>query len=126
MRSINNTVPEIIARYARNKHRAEFVAANPGIPEEVLAVVYFRRATNGKWHYAPTGYFDPVQVKWIHCADLWAKWYEIPVCPEKIKKITSNTREKYAFILNQQDLLHKARTFKKSDLVISGPTYTRP
>lgn len=99
MRSINNTVTEIIARYARNRHRAEFVAANPDIPEEVLAVVYFRRATNGKWWYAPKGYFDPDQAKWIQVGTADAKWYEIPVCPIKIKSITMDTREKYADML---------------------------
>ena len=99
MRSINNTVPEVVARYARNRHRAEFVAANPGIPEEVLAIVYFRRATGGKWWYAPPSYFDPVEVKWIYCADSWAKWYEIPVDPIKVGRITQETREKYADLL---------------------------
>lgn len=99
MRSINNTVPEVVARYARNRHRAEFVAANPGIPEEVLAVVYFRRATNGKWWYAPAIKFDPDGPSWIHPAQFDAKWYEIPVCPEKIKTITQETREKYADLL---------------------------
>ncbi len=97
MRSINNTVPEIVARYARNRHRAEFVAANPDIPEEVLAVVYFRRATNGKWWYAPDVKFDPEgKTRWIEPASYDAKWYEIPVCPEKVKSISSDTREKYA------------------------------
>lgn len=101
MRSINNTVPEIIARYARNRHRADFVSCNPGIPEEVLAVVYFRRATNGKWWYAPKGYFDPENIKWCNSAPITAKWYEIPVCPEKVKSISSDTREKYLRELNQ-------------------------
>ena len=99
MRAWRNTVPEVVARYARNRHRAEFVAANPGIPEEVLAIVYFRRATNGKWWYAPEGYFDPDQVKWIDCAPFDAKWYEIPVDPIKAGRITQETREKYADLL---------------------------
>jgi hypothetical protein len=99
MRSINNTVPEIVARYARNRHRAEFVAANPDIPEEVLAVVYFRRATNGKWWYAPKGYFSPDVARYVESASYDAKWYEIPVCPEKVKSISYDTREKYADML---------------------------
>lgn len=102
MRSINNTVPEIVARYARNRHRADFVASNPDIPEEVLAVVYFRRATNGKWWYAPEIKFDPnssLLPRWIQPAPLFAKWYEIPVCPIKVKSISYDTREKYADML---------------------------
>ena len=100
MRSFNNTVPEVVARYARNRHRAEFVAANPGIPEEVLAVVYFRRATNGKWWYAPAKRinFDHEPPRWEGCPED-AKWYEIPVCPIKVGRITQETREKYADLL---------------------------
>ena len=105
MRSINNTVPEIVARYARNRHRADFVAANPDIPEEVLAVVYFRRATNGKWWYAPPGYFDPDVARYIESAAFDASWYEIPVCPEKIKTITQETREKYRRELEWADVM---------------------
>lgn len=101
MRAKNNTVPEIIARYARSRHRADFVAANPGVPEEVLAVVYFRRATSHKWWYAPPLYFNPDKVMWCHAAPDDAKWYEIPVCPIKIKTIGLDTREKYMALLSQ-------------------------
>ena len=104
MRAWNNTVPEIVARYARSRYRYDFVKANPGIPEEVLAVVYFRRATNGKWWYAPAGRFDPDLVRWVESAPDHAKWYEIPVCHEKIKKITPETREKYIKELTVADM----------------------
>ena len=103
MRAKNSTSSELIARYARNRHRADYIAANPGIPEEVLAVVYFRRTTNGKWWYAPPSYFDPDKVMWCFSAPNEAKWYEIPVCHEKIKKIGSNTREKYMALLYNED-----------------------
>ena len=107
MRAINNTVSEIVARYARNRHRAEFVSRNPGIPEEVLAVVYFRRATNGKWWYAPNIKFNPnggsTIPHWIDPAPLDAPWYEIPVDPEKVKTITQETREKYMELMLQQE-----------------------
>ena len=106
MRAINNTVPEVIARDARNRHRAEFVAANPGIPEEVLVVVYFRRATGGKWWYAPSGKIDlsGERPRWVESAPLEAKWYEIPVCPEKIKRISQRTLGKYAKELRSADI----------------------
>jgi len=105
MRSINNTVPEVVARYARNHHRAEFVSNNPFIPEEVLAIVYYRRATGGKWWYAPAGKIDLSghRPRWIQCAPDDAKWYEIPVCSEKIKHISERTREKYADMLSFED-----------------------
>lgn len=96
MMSQSNTVPEVIARYARNRHRAEFVKANPGVPEEVLAVVYFRRTTNGKWWYVPTSF-------WLESCTHNVRWWEIPVCPEKIKSISGQTRKKYAALLNAAD-----------------------
>jgi hypothetical protein len=95
MQASNNSSFELVQRYLRNKHRAEFVAANPGIPEEILVIVYFRRATANRWAYAPASYFDSINVKWIYSAPLDSKWYEIPVCPEKILKIKQETRERY-------------------------------
>lgn len=116
MKALNNTVEQLVARYARNRHRAEFVAANPGIPEEVLAVVYFRRQTAGRWWYAPKNkmYLIQGRPRWEAPGLKDDKWYEIPVCPEKIKKITQKTREKYLRELNHQtSLLQAARTFKR-------------
>ena len=94
---VTNSVEDIVARYARNKHREEFVKANPDIPEEVLAVVYFRRTTNGKWWYAPADRQE--EMVWYRCAPLDAKWYEIPVCPIKTSKIKKETRERYMDML---------------------------
>jgi hypothetical protein len=100
---INNTSADIVARYARNHHREEFVARNPGIPEEVLVVVYFRRTTNGRWWYAPPSRFDPDLARYVESAPMDAKWYEIPVCPNKISKIKQDTREKYMALLYKED-----------------------
>lgn len=101
----NNTVPEIVARYIRNIHREEFEIKNFGIPVEVLAVVYFRRATSGKWWYSPNGKMDLTgdRPRWVPCAPDNAHWYEIPVCHERIKKISENTREKYRELINKWD-----------------------
>lgn len=123
MRAKNNTVFEIVARYVRNRHRYEFLVRNPNIPEEILAVVYFRRQTGGKWWYAPPGHLDlnGARPRWVLSASDDAKWYEIPVCREKIKKITSDTQDRYRQILNQAlveyDIYFHKRQRKISDYI---------
>ena len=105
----SSTVPEIVARFVRNRHRDEFQVRNPDIPEEILAVVYFRRQTSGKWWYCPDGKIDLSgdRPRWVSPAPEEAYWYEIPVCPEKIKKITQGTRDKYRHLIDAEMRLVK-------------------
>ena len=109
---MSNTVEAVVARFLGNKHRDEFMLANPWLDLTTATIVYFRRHTSHKTWYAT--YKDisltfkcpgkPDQGEWDQYFKAWQEtdllhWWQIPVSKAQVVKIKAGTHVKYAALI---------------------------
>lgn len=89
----SNTVRAVIQRFLNNKHRKEFMEANPWMSLQVACVVFYRRHTSNKLAYRQyDNYVEYFQQERL-------RWWQIPVSKERCDHIRPATLEKYDRIL---------------------------
>jgi hypothetical protein len=100
----NNTVEAVVTRFLGNKHRDEFMLANPWLDLTMATIVYFRRHTSHKtWYatYKDLSYKDPEYFKQAMIAEK-NKWWQIPVSKAQVAKIKPETHFKYTALIADQ------------------------
>jgi hypothetical protein len=102
----NNTVEAVVARFLNNKHRDEFMLANPWLDLTTATIVYFRRHTSHKTWYATYKDIDHKRgiAEWDRYFKAWQKtdllhWWQIPVSKAQVAKIKPETHFKYAALI---------------------------